>query len=98
MRAAFAPPGGRAFGRGRQKAGDMKTLIETIARGLVDNPERVQVSEVEDDARLLLQLRVAQEDLGKVIGKNGRTARAMRTLLAAASIKSSKRVELEIVE
>ncbi len=76
----------------------MKTLIETIARGLVDNPERVQVSEVEDDARLLLQLRVAQEDLGKVIGKNGRTARAMRTLLAAASIKSSKRVELEIVE
>lgn len=76
----------------------MKALIEFIARSLVDVPDQVQVTEVEGEQTTVLELKVAKEDLGKVIGKQGRTARAMRTLLSAASTKAKKRVVLEILE
>ncbi len=76
----------------------MKELIEYIARALVDNPEEVAVSEVEGNQTSVLELKVAKEDLGKVIGKQGRTARAMRTILSAASAKIRKRTVLEIIE
>lgn len=76
----------------------MKELILYIARSLVDRPEEVQVSEIEGEQTTVLELKVAKEDLGKVIGKQGRTARAMRTLLSAASTKCRKRAVLEILE
>ena len=76
----------------------MKELIEYIAKALVDSPDEVLVSEVESDAVSVIELRVAKNDLGKVIGKQGRTARAIRTVLSAASTKGSKRAVLEIVE
>ena len=76
----------------------MKDLIDYIARALVDNPEEVSVSEVEGNQTSVLELKVAKEDLGKVIGKQGRTARAMRTILSAASAKVKKRTVLEIIE
>ena len=76
----------------------MKELIGYIAQALVDHPEQVNVSEVEGDQKNVLELKVAKEDIGKVIGKQGRTARAMRTILSAASTKTKKRTVLEIVE
>lgn len=76
----------------------MKELIEYIAKALVDNPDEVQVSEVVGDQTSVLELKVAKEDLGKVIGKQGRSARAMRTILSAASTKMKKRTVLEIIE
>lgn len=76
----------------------MKELIDYIARALVDNPDDVLVSEVEGNQTSVLELQVAKEDLGKVIGKQGRTARAMRTILSAASAKVNKRTVLEIIE
>jgi len=76
----------------------MKDLISYIARALVDNSEEVTVTEVEGDQTSVLELKVAKEDLGKVIGKQGRTARAMRTILSAASAKIKKRTVLEIIE
>ena len=76
----------------------MKELIKYIAEALVDNPEQVEVAEVEGNQTSVLELKVAKEDLGKVIGKQGRTARAMRTILSAASAKVKKRTVLEIVE
>jgi uncharacterized protein len=76
----------------------MKELIEMIAKALVDNPEQVNVSEVEGEQTTVLELRVAQSDLGKVIGKQGRTARSIRTLLGAAGMKLRKRFVLEILE
>jgi predicted RNA-binding protein YlqC (UPF0109 family) len=76
----------------------MKELIIYIARALVDNPDQVSVSEVEGNQTSVLELKVAKEDLGKVIGKQGRTARAMRTILGAASAKVKKRTVLEIIE
>jgi predicted RNA-binding protein YlqC (UPF0109 family) len=76
----------------------MKELIDYIARALVDHPEQVTVSEIEGSQTSVLELKVAKEDLGKVIGKQGRTARAMRTILSAASAKSKKRSVLEIIE
>jgi predicted RNA-binding protein YlqC (UPF0109 family) len=76
----------------------MKELIYYIAKALVDNPEQVEVSEVEGNRTSVLELKVAKEDLGKVIGKQGRTARAMRTILSAASAKLKKRSVLEILE
>ncbi len=76
----------------------MKELITHIAKALVDKPDEVKVTEVEGDQTSVLELKVAKEDLGKVIGKQGRTARAMRTLLGAASAKIKKRTVLEIVE
>ena len=76
----------------------MKKLIEYIAKALVDSPDQVQVSEVVGDQTSVLELKVAKEDLGKVIGKQGRSARAMRTILSAASTKLKKRTVLEIIE
>jgi hypothetical protein len=76
----------------------MKELIKYIAQALVDNPEAVSVEEVEGNQTSVLELKVAKEDLGKVIGKQGRTARAMRTILSAASAKVKKRTVLEILE
>ena len=76
----------------------MKELLELIAKALVDNPEEVSVSEVGGEQTTILELTVAQEDLGKVIGKQGRTARAIRTLLSAAGTKIGKRLHLEIIE
>jgi predicted RNA-binding protein YlqC (UPF0109 family) len=76
----------------------MKQLIEFIARALVDNPEAVDVSEIEGEQTSVIELKVAKDDLGKVIGKQGRTARAMRTILSAASSKVRKRAVLEILE
>jgi len=76
----------------------MKDLIKYIAQALVDNPEQVSVAEVEGNQTSVLELKVAKEDLGKVIGKQGRTARAMRTILGAASAKVKKRTVLEILE
>ncbi len=76
----------------------MKELVSYIAQALVDNPEKVAVSEIEGNQTSVLELKVAKEDLGKVIGKQGRTARAMRTILSAASAKVKKRTVLEIIE
>ncbi len=77
---------------------NMKDLIEYIAKALVDQPEQVKVSEVEGEKTSVIELMVAKEDLGKVIGKQGRTARAIRTILSAASTKIRKRSVLEIIE
>ena len=77
---------------------EMKELIEYIAKVLVDYPEEVSVTELEGKQTSVIELRVAKDDLGKVIGKQGRTARAMRTILGAASTKIKKRAVLEILE
>jgi len=76
----------------------LKELIETMARALVDNPEQVQVSEIEGGMTSIIQLWVAKPDLGKVIGKQGRNVHAMRTILSAASTRIRKRGILEIIE
>ena len=76
----------------------MKELVETIVKSIVDNPNDVNVKEVAGDKTTVIELRVAQPDIGKVIGKQGRTARAMRTILSAASTKMRKRSVLEIIE
>ncbi|MFO7737500.1 MAG: KH domain-containing protein [Desulfatiglandaceae bacterium] len=76
----------------------MKDLIAYIAKALVDKPEEVSVAEIEGEQTSVIELKVAKEDLGKVIGKQGRTARAMRTILSAASTKINKRSVLEILE
>jgi len=76
----------------------MRELVGFIAKALVDNPEQVEVSEIEGEQTSVIELKVAKEDLGKVIGKQGRTARAMRTILSAASTKVKKRSVLEIIE
>ncbi|HBI22818.1 MAG: RNA-binding protein [Nitrospirae bacterium RIFCSPLOW2_12_42_9] len=76
----------------------MKELIEQIAKALVDSPSDVVVGEVQGEKTVVFELRVAREDLGKVIGKQGKTARAMRTILSAAGTKLGKRCVLEILE
>ncbi len=76
----------------------LKELIETMAKALVDKPEAVEVTEIEGEHNLLLELRVAQEDIGKVIGREGRTAQSMRTLLTAAATKVGRRSHLDIVD
>lgn len=76
---------------------DMKELVEYIARSLVDDPSQVQVSEVEGANTVIYELRVAPEDMGRVIGKSGRVANAMRTLLRVVAVRQGKRVTLEIV-
>ncbi|RLA83211.1 MAG: KH domain-containing protein [Deltaproteobacteria bacterium] len=76
----------------------LKDLIETIAKALVDHPDQVKVTEIQGEKTSVIELSVAKEDLGKIIGKQGRTARAMRTILSAASSKNNKRVVLEIIE
>ena len=78
--------------------GDMRMLVEQIAQALVDAPEKVQVTPVEDGDATILELRLAQPDLGKVIGRQGRTAKSIRTILGAASMKFKKRYMLEIIE
>ena len=78
--------------------GDMRALVEQIAHALVDAPDQVQVTAVDGDQGTVLELRVAQTDLGKVIGKQGRTAKSIRTILGAASMKLKKRYTLEIIE
>ena len=76
----------------------MKELIKYIAQALVDNPDEVEVNEIVGEQTSVIELKVAKEDLGKVIGKQGRTARAMRTILSASSTKIRKRSVLEILE
>jgi predicted RNA-binding protein YlqC (UPF0109 family) len=76
----------------------MKELIEQIAKALVDSPDEVAVTAIEGEQTTVLELRVAQSDLGKVIGKQGRTARSIRTILGAAGMKLKKRFTLEILE
>ena len=76
----------------------MKDLISTIARALVDNPEQVSVTEIEGAHTSVLELKVAKSDMGKVIGKQGKTAGAIRTILSGVSGKAKKRVVLEILE
>ncbi len=75
-----------------------KDLIEYIAKALVDDPSAVSVSVVEGEKSTILELRVSQDDIGKVIGKHGRIAKAIRTVLSAASVKSGKRSVLEILD
>jgi len=81
-----------------EQAGDVKVLLEQVARALVDAPDQVTVNPVEEDGEIVLELTVAESDLGKVIGKSGRTARALRMLLSAAGVKAHKRYSLEILE
>ena len=76
----------------------MKDLVEQIAKALVDNPDKVQVNAIDGEQSMVLELRVDQSDLGKVIGKQGRTARSVRTILNAAGVKLKKRITLEILE
>lgn len=76
----------------------LKELIEFIARALVDKPDEVVVAEISGEQTVVLELRVAKDDLGKVIGKQGRTVKAMRAILSAASSKIRKRADLEILE
>jgi uncharacterized protein len=78
--------------------GSIKELVEEIAKALVDIPDQVHVREVEGEQTTVLELRVAPSDLGKVIGKQGRTARSIRTLLGAAGMKLNRRFTLEILE
>jgi predicted RNA-binding protein YlqC (UPF0109 family) len=76
----------------------MKELIKYISQSLVDNPDKVEVTEIIGEQTSVIELRVAKEDLGKVIGKQGRTAKAIRTILSATSAKAHKRAVLEIIE
>ncbi|QCX32252.1 KH domain-containing protein [Caloramator sp. E03] len=75
----------------------MKELVELIAKALVDNPEEVKVSEIAGEQSVIIELRVAPEDMGKVIGKQGRIAKAIRTVVKAAATKQNKRVVVEII-
>jgi predicted RNA-binding protein YlqC (UPF0109 family) len=81
-----------------ENAGDVRTLIAQVAKAIVDSPDQVVVEAVEEDGENILELKVAEADLGKVIGKSGRTARALRTLLSAAGIKLHQHYTLEILE
>ena len=76
----------------------MSELVEYIAKSLVDNPEKVSVSEVEGSKSVIIELRVAEDDMGKVIGKQGRIAKAIRTVVKASAIKRNQRVVVEIVQ
>lgn len=75
----------------------MKELVEIIAKSLVDNPDMVQVNEIAGEQSIILELKVAPNDMGKVIGKQGRIAKAIRTVVKAAAIKENKRVVVEII-
>ncbi|MGQ9474212.1 MAG: KH domain-containing protein [Candidatus Caldatribacteriaceae bacterium] len=76
----------------------MKELVEYMVRSLVDIPEQVQVSELEGEQSVIYEVRVAPEDMGKIIGKQGRIAKAMRTIVKAASVKTGKKAVVEILE
>ena len=75
----------------------MKEIVEVIAKALVDRPEAVEVSEKEDERQTLIELHVSEDDMGKVIGKQGRIAKAMRTLVKAAATREEKKVTVEII-
>lgn len=79
-------------------AAQLKELVAFMARGLVDRPDDVELRDVVEDGELVIELIVAEEDLGQVIGRQGRTARAMRTVLSAAAARGNRRVSLEILE
>jgi predicted RNA-binding protein YlqC (UPF0109 family) len=81
-----------------EQGGDMRALVEQIAKALVDEPEQVAVRAIDGEQVTVLELRVSPNDLGKVIGKQGRTARSIRTILGAAGMKLKKRYTLEILE
>jgi len=81
-----------------EQPGDVKTLLEHVTKALVDVPDQVSVEAIDEDCETVFELTVAESDLGKVIGKSGRTARALRTLLSAAGVKAGKRFALEILE
>jgi predicted RNA-binding protein YlqC (UPF0109 family) len=76
----------------------VQELVELIAKALVDDPDKVVVSQLQGEQTTILELKVAQDDLGKVIGKQGRTARAIRVILGAAGMKEKRRYNLEIIE
>jgi predicted RNA-binding protein YlqC (UPF0109 family) len=76
----------------------MKDLLEYMVKALVDNPDNVQIEEIAGEKTIIYELRVGEGDLGKVIGKEGRMAKAIRTILTAASMKKGKRAQLEIIE
>jgi predicted RNA-binding protein YlqC (UPF0109 family) len=76
----------------------MKELIQYIVKALVDNPDKVEVKEIAGEKSIIYELRVGEGDLGKVIGKEGRTAKAIRTIVTAAAMKQGKRTVLEIIE
>lgn len=76
----------------------MKDLLEFLAKSLVDNPEEVDVNQIEGERSLILELRVSPDDMGKVIGKQGRIAKAIRTVVNAAAVKDNKRVIVEIIQ
>lgn len=76
----------------------MKELVELIAKSLVDNPDAVSVNEIEGSQSVIIELKVAEEDMGKIIGKQGRIAKAIRTVVKAAAIKDNKRVVVEIIQ
>ncbi|HET7478543.1 MAG TPA: KH domain-containing protein [Rubrobacteraceae bacterium] len=77
---------------------DLENLVRILARSLVDEPEKVEVSSTESDSRVDLELKVADEDIGKVIGRQGRTIRAIRTVVKAASVKAGKRTNVEVLD
>jgi len=76
----------------------LKELLETLAKALVDKPDEVEVSAVESDRSIILQLKVADDDVGKVIGKEGRIAKALRTIVKASSVKEGKKAVVEIID
>ena len=76
----------------------MKDLVLTVARALVDEPDQVEVNVIEDERTITLELKVAPDDMGKIIGKQGRIAKAIRTVVKSASTKESKRVVVEITQ
>ena len=76
----------------------MGELVEIIAKALVDNPDEVEVNEIEGTQSIIIELKVAEEDMGKIIGKQGRIAKAIRTVVKAAAIKENKRVVVEIIQ
>ena len=76
----------------------MKELVEILAKSLVDHPEKVEVTEIKRDHTIILELHVSPDDMGKVIGKQGRIAKAIRTVVKAAATKENKRVVLEIIQ
>jgi hypothetical protein len=76
----------------------LKKLVQVLAEALVDDPAAVEVAEIEGDNNVILELRVAKNDIGKVIGKDGRTAQSLRTIVSAASIKIGRRAHLDIID
>jgi uncharacterized protein len=93
-----APAGGAGAGAGDAKPPPLRELVLFLARSLVEHPDEVEVQEIEEPDALVFELKVAESDLGRVIGRQGRTAKALRTVLSAASAKTRRRAILEIIE